>query len=240
MAALPLVSVILWGASLFVSAAGLIGAGGYVLITLASLVMIYTSISLYISWFRYMFRLEASPSWYRLDFALHGRVIWAALKQLGFSMLPLILACLMGIISGAFGDVENGNPDIANILLFTALPLVWFAFAYTRLCLYMPAIALGEPVTLRAAFGETKGVFWRLFWLAFLVSLLNLLSDVAEKVMSAFGESLPALAIGFVLYALCLWLSMGVSLASSAEVYRAWLASKMGNEAKPDAAPTSA
>jgi hypothetical protein len=237
---LPIVSVILWGAALFISMASLIGAGGYVLIALMSLVMIYTSISLYISWFRYMFRLEASPSWYRLDFALHGQVVWAAIKQLGFAMLPTFVVCLIGIISGAFGDVENGNPNIPNMLLFTALPIAWLVFAYTRLGLYLPAIALGERVTLRQAFGETKGVFWRLFWLAFLVSLLNMLSDVVEKVMSAFGDTLPVLLVGAVLYALCLWLSLGVSLASSAEVYRAWLVSKNGNEAKPDVAPTSA
>jgi hypothetical protein len=239
MAALPILSVVSLGLSYFAAETGMIGAGGFLLVALAALAMVYSSVSLYISWFRYMFRLEASPSWYRLDFARHWRVVWAAVKQLRFSGLPALLAFLIGAASGAAGGGENEDPDALMILLIMALPTAWLVFAYTRLGLYLPTIALGEPVTLRQAFGETKGVFWRLFLLAFMVSLLNILSDVVDKAMSGFGESLPVLLIGLVLYALCLWVSPGVSLASSAEVYRAWLVSKMGNEALPKAASAS-
>lgn len=240
MAALPILSVVLLGLSYFAAETGMIGAGGFLLVALSALAMVYTSVSLYISWFRYMFRLEASPSWYRLDFARHWRVVWAAVKQIGFSGLPALLAFVIGAASGVAGGGENEDPDALMILLIMALPTAWLVFAYTRLALYLPAVALDEPVTLRKAFGETKGVFWRLFLLAFLVNLLNLLSDVVDKAMSGFGESLPVLVIGLVVYALCLWLSLGVSLASSAEVYRAWLISKMGSEVSPKASAIEA
>jgi hypothetical protein len=240
MAALPILSVVLLGLSYFVAETGMIGAGGGLLVALVVLGLVYTSLSLYISWFRYMFRLEASPAWYRLDFVRHLRVFWAALKQLGFAGLPALVAFVVGAASGVAGGSENEDPDSLIILLIMALPVAWLVFAYTRLGLYLPAIALDEPVTLRKAFGETKGVFWRLFGLALMVSLLSLLSNVIDAGMSGFGASLPVLLIGLVIYALCLWLSLGVSLASSAEVYRAWLASKNGNEAKPDVAATSA
>ena len=240
MAALPILTVILLAASLFVSAAGMIGAGGYVLIPLVSLAMLYTIISLFISWFRYMFRVETSPRWYRPDFARHWRVVRATLKQLGFAGLPALLAFVIGAASGVAGGGENEDPDSVKILLIMALPVAWMLFAYTRLCLYLPAIALDEPVTLRKAFEETKGVFWRLFSLGFMVFLLSMLADGLDKVILSFGETLPVFLASLIAYALSTWLSLGVSLASSAEVYRAWLVSKNGNEAKPDEAATSA
>jgi hypothetical protein len=197
------------------------------ILVLVALPVLYTSLSIYLSWYRYMFRLEEKPQWFRLDFMRHVRLFWAILKALIFAGLPVLAVFVAGAVGGLF-DSENGpSENLAKMTLWLALPIAWFAFAMTRLGLYLPAVALDEPVKLRTAFGETRGNFWRLFALAFLVALLNVLNQILDWMLPVTSESIAVLAANLVGTLLILWLSFGVSLTSSAELYRAWLVAKM-------------
>lgn len=204
----------------------------FALFVLLVLIVLYASLSIYLSWYRYMFRLEEKPRWFRLDFVRHVRLFWAMLKVLIFAGLPVLAVFVAGAMGGLF-DLENQSPEnLGKVLFLLALPMAWFAFAQTRLGLYLPAVALDEPVKLRTAFGETKGNFWRLFAFAILVALLNALNQILDWILPLDSGSTAILAANLVGTVLILWLTFGVSLTSSAELYRSWLISKMEPQAE--------
>lgn len=198
---------------------------------MVALPILYASLSIYLSWFRYMFRLEEKPRWFRLDFMRHVRLLWAIVKTLAFCALPLFGAFLGVAVSGLFEPENMTAGRFVTVVLLLALPLAWFAFSITRLGLYLPAVTLDEPVKLRNAFSETKGNFWRMFALAVLIGLLHLLGPILDWALPLDSGSTTVIVANLVGTFLIIWLTFGVNLTSSAELYRAWLVSKMEPQA---------
>lgn len=139
---------------------------------LPSFIEIPALASIAVAWHRLVLRKEAVSSafYLRLDHV----VWWYALMLFVF----LVLAVGPFMLAGAWATTPPDHTDEAAgwlplaALLVTIVVAVAIGFALLpRLSLVLPAIALGERLSLAGAWRATRGNTWRLAWASLLCSL---------------------------------------------------------------------
>jgi hypothetical protein len=139
---------------------------------LPSFIEIPALASIAVAWHRLVLREEAVSSafYLRLDHV----VWWYALMLFAF----LVLAVGPFLQAGAWATTPPDHTDEAAgwlplaALLVTIVVAVAISFAVLpRLSLVLPAIALGERLSLAGAWRATRGNTWRLAWASLLCSL---------------------------------------------------------------------
>jgi hypothetical protein len=140
--------------------------------------------SIAVAWHRLVLREEGvNDAFYlRLDRA----VWWYAL------VLFVFLALAVGpFVSGAAPVLAlPENPDgLWVVLMYVAAGLAIALLVLPRVWLVLPAIALGEPLSLAGAWRATRGNTWRLAWAGLLCSLPPLVPFFPLFLVRRFGRA---------------------------------------------------
>lgn len=166
-------------------------AGGF----LAALCALVLSLWIAVAWHRYVLRLEGV-----------GQVVppfrgQAILRYLGYSLLvalmlfPLaILAVLIvgGLVGGIMFAPDAPDGGLGSVLVVGLLVYIPILMLFYRLSPLLPAAAVGEPLTLRAAWAATRGASGAMLVLA----ALSAAGGIAVGILSAGLPGVLGLVIG--------------------------------------------
>jgi hypothetical protein len=186
--------------------------------SLRTIVAAILSLMVLIAWYRHVFDDADAYPWSHWSLGNIFRTIWAAIKSLTICLLPLLL----GVFIWAFA---YGSPSKLIFLLASLCGIggiVWFIYASVRLVLYLPAIALGEPVSLREAFAKTKPHVGRIFWVLFAGMVVMMLANFALLIVPALilAQGGAALVVLTLWANIAMWPITGFWLAVNTQIYR--------------------
>ncbi|RFU44141.1 hypothetical protein [Paraburkholderia sp. DHOC27] len=166
-------------------------------------------------------------------------------KPLGrYLLVSLCLALLAGLLAVALVLLLHQVNSTHVFLVLVPLSLVYI-FVAVRLGLLYPALALGAGLKLRAAWNDSRGHFWSMWWVGVVVALPVIAVwliwffavTLARPVMlTAEGQASPAFAIGL---AVVNTLIIVLVSAAASWLYRRY-AKQLRDEVGPGVGPTAA
>ena len=186
---------------------------------ISGVIAVLLNILILISWYRYVFGTSYERPWAHWRVGNILRVFWAMLKMSLLMLVPLVL----GVLIWVFGYESQSHVVFLLASVVGLASIGWVIFVTIRLVLYLPAIALGETVSLRQAFAKTKPYAGSIFWVLFAAMAILLLASVVMAgiifvaILASQGHIFVVLSCSIILQAVltAYW------LAVNAEIYRA-------------------
>jgi hypothetical protein len=200
--AIVIVTLLAWGAGIIVNSgfaapsAVLVGGAGWVPLIALLIALVIAVPAIFVGWHRGIQTGERPTQPILFDSA-----VWA---YIGYSVLigiTLVLTVvLFGTIATAVVGISTGLGDgpmslerFAALAPFLPLAIVPYYLLLSRFSLVLPAVAVGQSMTLSDSFRKTRGNTWRLTLGAGLIYLpVVILSGLLEIVNIAFPGS-PAI-----------------------------------------------
>jgi len=197
--AIAVVTLLAWGAGIVVNSgfaspsAVLVGGAGWVPLIALLIAMVIAIPAIFVGWHRGIQSGERPTQPIRIDSA-----VWA---YIGYSVLigiALVLTVvLFGTVATAVVGISTGLGDgpmslerFAALAPFLPLALVPYYLLLSRFSLVLPAVAVGQSMSLSDSFRKTRGNTWRLTLGAGLVYLpVVILSGMLEIVNIALPGS---------------------------------------------------
>lgn len=149
--------------------------------------------------------------------ALKDRPIWAYVGRsvLYILLFALLLMPVLFVISTIFGPTLGSDFSNSSNLAFDALSMILtavFTYLWFRVSLSLPAIAVGKPITMGAAWTASSGVSSTIFGVAFMLMAINGITGIF---VSLVGGAVPLL--GFALNVAVQWLTLmlGISILTT-------------------------
>ncbi|MEZ5818438.1 MAG: hypothetical protein R3D44_15265 [Hyphomicrobiaceae bacterium] len=202
-------SLLAWGTGVLVNSGFstpsnvLIGGAGWVPLLVLFIAVVLAIPAIFVGWHRGIQTGERP----RQPISIDGAV-WA---YIGYSILIgivlVIIVGLVGLLAAAIAGISTGLGDgpmslerFAALAPFLPLAAVPYYLLLSRFSLVLPAIAVGQPMSLTDSFRKTRGNTWRLTFGAGLVYLpVVVLSGGLEIVKLAFPGSLGLIGTGSVI-----------------------------------------
>lgn len=200
--AICFVTLLAWGAGVVVNSgfaapsAVLVGGAGWVPLIALMIALVITIPAVFVGWHRGIQNGERPTQPIHIDSA-----VWA---YIGYSVLigiTLVLTVvLVGTVATAVVGISTGLGDgpmslerFAALAPFLPLAIVPYYLLLSRFSLVLPAVAVGQSMTLSDSFRKTRGNTWRLTLGAGLIYLpVVILSGLLEIVNVALPGS-PAI-----------------------------------------------
>lgn len=142
--------------------------------------------------------------------AVADRPIWPYIGRsilYGFLMIAIAIPIffIVGLVAAPF--MSLGGSLIVFVVASTVLTYIWF-----RIALALPSVAVGKPISLGEAWAASSGLSGTIFGVAFLLMLINGLSDI---VIDSIAPTLPI--IGFAMSVAMQWLllMLGISILTT-------------------------
>ncbi len=178
----------------------LIGGAGMVPLLVLSITLLIGVPAIFVGWHRGIHRGERPTAPIQFDSAMgsylsYSLVIITALA-VSISVMLLVLASIAGITTG-LGEGPMSLDRLAALRHFLPLAILPYYFLLSRFSLVLPAVAVGQRMTLAQSFRLTRGNTWRLTVGAGLVYFpVVVLSGLLEILMLAVPGATLLLGVG--------------------------------------------
>jgi len=186
----------------------LVGGAGWVPIVVMFVAMLLATPAIFVGWHRGIHTGERPRQPIRVDGAVWGYIGYSILIGLAVLLVMGLILLLVTVVAGISTGLGDGPMSIERLVAlrpFLPLVIIPYYLLLSRFSLVLPAVAVGQSMSISDSFRRTRGNTWRLTIGAGLVYLpVVVLSGVAEIVGVAFPGAL-ALILGVSLLLALTW-----------------------------------
>lgn len=198
-AAIVAVSILAWIVGVLLNGGGsnpdrtLVGGAGLVPLLVMTLAMLMAIPTVFVGWHRGIANGTRPAEPIVIDNGVWSYIGYSLLigitLVLTVGLFALIATVVAGITTG-LGDGPMSLERFASLAPFLPLAIVPYYILLSRFSLVLPAVALGQTMSLSDSFRKTRGNTWRLTFGAGLVYLpVVVLSSTLEIIRIAFPDS---------------------------------------------------
>jgi|LNFM01.1.fsa_nt_gb hypothetical protein len=178
----------------------LVGGAGLVPLLVLAIAFLVGVPAIFVGWHRGIHRGERPAGPIQIDSTTGSYISYSLLiivaLAVSISVMLLVLASIAGITTG-LGEGPMSLDRLAALRHFLPLAILPYYFLLSRFSLVLPAVAVGQKMTLGQSFNLTRGNTWRLTVGAGLVYFpVVVLSGLMEILMVAAPDSTALLAVG--------------------------------------------
>lgn len=199
------VTMLAWGAGVLVNSGFssptpvLVGGAAWVPVLVAVLAMMIAVPAVFVGWHRGIHRGERPTQPILVDGAVWGYVGYSILIGLALVLsigLVILIATVIAGITTGLGDGPMSIERLAALRPFLPLAIIPYYLLLSRFSLVLPAVAVGQSMSLSESFRRTRGNTWRLTIGAGLVYIpVVIMSSISEIVGIAFPNAVALISI---------------------------------------------
>jgi hypothetical protein len=198
------VALLAWGAGILVNSGFsaptpvLVGGAAWVPVLVAVIAVMLAVPAVFVGWHRGIHRGERPTQPILLDSAVWAYIGYSVLigiaLALSIGFVILVATVTAGITTG-LGDGPMSIERLAALRPFLPLAIIPYYLLLSRFSLVLPAVAVGQSMSLSESFRRTRGNTWRLTIGAGLVYVpVVIMSSVSEIIGVAFPNVVPLIA----------------------------------------------
>lgn len=190
--AIVTVAMLAWGAGILVNNGFstprpvLVGGAAWVPVLVAVLAMMLAVPTVFVGWHRGIYRGERPSQPILVDSAVWGYIGYSILigiaLVLSIGLVVLVATVIAGITTG-LGDGPMSIERLAALRPFLPLAIIPYYLLLSRFSLVLPAVAVGQSMSLSESFRRTRGNTWRLTIGAGLVYIPVVIMSAASDII---------------------------------------------------------